>query len=610
MDAKPQRIRVRGDENAAPFALPASKSLHQRNKSTPALNLMMQNAVNNGARRTAFGDLSNTKNALRPSRDDSALEGKPVGKLLEKPVAVDKKPAVLAQPAQRPMSMSGLKSLLNNVVDSKPVNPAGKALPVLNNTTTNNTQAKRNNLVFRDELQPPHKLKETSKETTARSSTVSSVTIAPSQASSTTANDNLAVKKASKPQESWKDEYSMVLAKQPAVLRTSEPINAYDQHNYDPVVYDYETDETKAPGLASKDPTSAVSEPEEYWDDEAYHEVDGQLTAPSQRSRGDITTGTATTVIYPKMSEITKGQMFQAKDIVESTRTPEDIEEDFWDTSMVAEYGSEIFLHLRTREIEMLPEADYMANQAEIQWSMRSVLMDWLVQVHHRFTLLPETLYLCVNYIDRFLSRKIVSLGKLQLVGATALFIAAKYEEITAPSVQEIVYMVDGGYTIDEILKAERFMLNILDFELGWPGPMSFLRRISKADDYDLETRTVAKYFLEVTIMDERFVCTPPSFAAAGAHCLARLILYKGCWTPAHAFYSGYLYAQLIPVITTMLDCCVNPRRHHGAVFEKYSDRRFKRAALYVETEIMRGFLLPPVADLSNPARLDGYANY
>lgn len=178
----------------------------------------------------------------------------------------------------------------------------------------------------------------------------------------------------------------------------------------------------------------------------------------------------------------------------------------------------------------MLPNAHYMDNQAEIQWSMRSVLMDWLVQVHSRFSLLPETLFLCVNYIDRFLSRKIVSLGKLQLVGATAIFIAAKYEEIHCPSVEEIVFMVDGGYTVDEILKAEKFMLTLLEFELGWPGPMSFLRRISKADDYDLETRTLAKYLLEITIMDERFVGIPPSFGAAGAHCLARLLLRKGNW--------------------------------------------------------------------------------
>ena len=178
----------------------------------------------------------------------------------------------------------------------------------------------------------------------------------------------------------------------------------------------------------------------------------------------------------------------------------------------------------------MSPNPYYMDNQTEIQWSMRSVLMDWLVQVHLRFNLLPETLFLTVNYIDRFLSSKIVSLGKLQLVGATAIFVAAKYEEITCPSVNEIVYMVDNGYTIDEILKAERFMLSMLQFELGWPGPMSFLRKISKADDYDLETRTLAKYFLEITIMDERFIGSPPSYIAAGAHCLARMMLRKGNW--------------------------------------------------------------------------------
>jgi G2/mitotic-specific cyclin 3/4 len=261
----------------------------------------------------------------------------------------------------------------------------------------------------------------------------------------------------------------------------------------------------------------------------------------------------------------------------------------------------------------MLPNPNYMDNQAEIQWSMRSVLMDWLIQVHHRFSLLPETLFLCVNYIDRFLSCKVVSLGKLQLVGATAIFVAAKYEEINCPSVNEIVYMVDGGYTVDEILKAERFMLSMLQFELGWPGPMSFLRRISKADDYDLETRTLAKYFLEVTIMDERFVGCPPSYVAAGAHCFSRLALKKGDWvcfllsaffllfianmlqTPSHVYYSGYTWQQLRPLVSAMLECCENPQKHHSAVFDKYSDRRYRRASNFVQETLDRGFVLPSI---------------
>ena len=194
----------------------------------------------------------------------------------------------------------------------------------------------------------------------------------------------------------------------------------------------------------------------------------------------------------------------------------------------------------------MLPNANYMDTQTEIQWSMRSVLMDWVIQVHTRFGLLPETLFLTVNYIDRFLSAKIVSLGKLQLVGATALFLAAKYEEINCPSVQEIAYMVDHGYTVEEILKAERFMLSMLNFEMGWPGPMSFLRRISKADDYDLESRTLSKYLLEVTIMDERFVASPASYLAAGAHCLSRLILGKGEWVSFCVMHPQWRYMLMV----------------------------------------------------------------
>jgi G2/mitotic-specific cyclin 3/4 len=227
----------------------------------------------------------------------------------------------------------------------------------------------------------------------------------------------------------------------------------------------------------------------------------------------------------------------------------------------------------------MMPNAYYMENQAEIQWSMRSVLIDWVVQVHQRFGLLPETLFLAVNCIDRFLSVKVVSLAKLQLVGATAIFVAAKYEEINCPSVQEIAYMVDGSYTIEEILKAERFMLTMLKFEMGWPGPMSFLRRISKADDYDVETRTLAKYFLEVCLMDERFVGTLPSFSAAGAHCLARLMLRKGDWVSFSVFLLSKTNTDLFcagrgscPLLPIHILSTPPPDRHYARMLSATSD--------------------------------------
>ena len=83
-----------------------------------------------------------------------------------------------------------------------------------------------------------------------------------------------------------------------------------------------------------------------------------------------------------------------------------------------------------------MPAFDYMDSQQDIDWTMRQALIDWLCQVHLRYHLLPETLWIAINIIDRFLSRRVVSQVKLQLVGVCAMFIAAKYEEILAPSIR------------------------------------------------------------------------------------------------------------------------------------------------------------------------------
>ncbi|BFZ54059.1 B-type cyclin [Savitreella phatthalungensis] len=264
---------------------------------------------------------------------------------------------------------------------------------------------------------------------------------------------------------------------------------------------------------------------------------------------------------------------------------------DEWnDISMVQEYADDIFAYLHTVERRLTPNCHYMHHQPDLEWKMRGILIDWLVQVHARFHLLPETLFLTINFIDRFLSVKSVSLHKLQLVGATALFLASKYEEIQCPSVSEIVYMVDNGYSADEILKAERFMIGMLDFDLGWPGPMSFLRRISKADDYDVDTRTVAKYLLEVMLMSHRFVGCPPSFSAAIAGYLARQILDKNHdWPDAHVYFSTYTERQIRPAAEIVLnECLLDARSHHAAIFEKYADRKQKKVSHYVEAWMVR----------------------
>ena len=109
---------------------------------------------------------------------------------------------------------------------------------------------------------------------------------------------------------------------------------------------------------------------------------------------------------------------------------------------------------------------------------------------------MPETLYLCINIIDRFLSVRVVSLAKLQLVGITCLFITTKVEEIVSPSISHFLYCADSSYT--EILQAERCVLKALDWNLSYPNPIHFLRRVSKADEYDVKVRTITEYLLEI----------------------------------------------------------------------------------------------------------------
>jgi G2/mitotic-specific cyclin 1/2 len=113
-----------------------------------------------------------------------------------------------------------------------------------------------------------------------------------------------------------------------------------------------------------------------------------------------------------------------------------------------------------------------MASQKELAWSMRGILLDWLVQVHARFRLLPETLFLCVNIIDRFLSARVVSLAKLQLVGIACLFVASKVEEIVAQSVSHFLHCADSSYTESEILLARCPKNDRLELELSEPDAL------------------------------------------------------------------------------------------------------------------------------------------
>ncbi|KAL4787256.1 cyclin-like protein [Aspergillus varians] len=268
----------------------------------------------------------------------------------------------------------------------------------------------------------------------------------------------------------------------------------------------------------------------------------------------------------------------------ELERAPEDFvadldTEDLDDPLMAAEYVVEIFDYLRELEMETLPNPEYIDHQPDLEWKMRGILVDWLIEVHTRFRLLPETLFLAVNLIDRFLSAEVVALDRLQLVGVAAMFIASKYEEVLSPHVANFSHVADETFSDKEILDAERHILATLEYNMSYPNPMNFLRRISKADNYDIRTRTLGKYLMEISLLDHRFLGFPQSQVGAASMYLARLILDRGPWDATLAHYAGYTEEEIDPVFRLMVDYLHRPVCHE-AFFKKYASKKFLKASI------------------------------
>ncbi|TFK40299.1 cyclin-like protein [Crucibulum laeve] len=279
--------------------------------------------------------------------------------------------------------------------------------------------------------------------------------------------------------------------------------------------------------------------------------------------------------------EVSTDRKLKYETEVHAIRAAFEDEVDMYDTTMVSEYAEEIFEYMGDLEEDVMPDANYMDGQNEITWQMRQTLVDWLLQVHLRYHMLPETLWIAVNIVDRFLTKRVVSLVKLQLVGVTAMFIAAKYEEILAPSVDEFVFMTENGYTKEEILKGERIMLQTLEFRVShYCSPYSWMRKISKADDYDIQTRTLSKFLTEVTLLDHQFLRVKPSLVAAVGMYTARRML-GGDWNDAFVFFSGYTEEQLMPGHDLLVGKLVEDNFSRQYVCKKYANKKFLKASVF-----------------------------
>lgn len=213
----------------------------------------------------------------------------------------------------------------------------------------------------------------------------------------------------------------------------------------------------------------------------------------------------------------------------------------------VVEYVEEIYKFYKTTEDEFRV-CDYMPWQSHINEKMRMILIDWLVEVHNKFELLPETLYLTIDLVDRYLSTKVVSRKELQLVGISSMLLACKYEEIWAPEVKDFMSISDNAYTHEQILAMEKEILGKLEWNLTVATPYVFLVRFIKATvPSDKEMEHMAFYLAENGLMQYQLVVSfcPSLIAAAavyaGLHNLRRIPV----WTETLEHYTGYSEEEL-----------------------------------------------------------------
>ncbi|XP_059625007.1 G2/mitotic-specific cyclin S13-7 [Cornus florida] len=220
------------------------------------------------------------------------------------------------------------------------------------------------------------------------------------------------------------------------------------------------------------------------------------------------------------------------------------------DELAVVEYVEDIYKFYKLTEVENRVH-DYMVSQPDINSKMRTILVDWLIEVHRKFELMPETLYLTINIVDRYLSMDSVSRRELQLVGISSMLIACKYEEIWAPEVNDFVAISDNAYVREQILLMEKAILGKLEWYLTVPTPYVFVVRYIKASSDSPHQDKMEKmvFFLaELGLMHyTTSIMYSPSMLAASAVYAARCTLNKSpLWTETLKHHTGYSEDQLM----------------------------------------------------------------
>lgn len=255
------------------------------------------------------------------------------------------------------------------------------------------------------------------------------------------------------------------------------------------------------------------------------------------------------------------------------------------DPQHVVEYLPDI--HKALQKAESHPHPLYMDRQTHVNAKMRGILVDWLVSVQMKYKLRAETLFLAVSITDRYLELKVTARRNLQLVGITALLVAAKFEEIHPPHINDFVYVTDKAYTREEIIKMEVLILGALDFKVCTSTATMFLERYQNVNGCTESHRDLAQYLLELTLVDYNMVKYSPSHLAAAAVLLSnKLLRRQPSWSSANVKQTC-LTEQMLRECAKEMCALLEFAEHNSlqAVRKKFSQPKYNAVAKRSFTE-------------------------
>ncbi|XP_015794303.1 cyclin-A1 [Tetranychus urticae] len=250
----------------------------------------------------------------------------------------------------------------------------------------------------------------------------------------------------------------------------------------------------------------------------------------------------------------------------------------------VLEYEEEIQKYLLRLQVKHRADPGYMArHKPEINEKMRTILVDWMTEVVEEYKMNSETLFLAVNFIDRFLSAKNIARAKFQLLGTAALFISSKYEEIYPPDIHEFVYITDNAYEKSEILAMEAKILQVLDFNVSTPTAAYFLRKhlysIGLELDLPQTVGIMAEYLCYIALLE----CNPSTSYLPNDIAVSAIILSASLFgikinlsgETGQVFFPGFTAEQLKAHIVE-LQSCIDTLHHLRKSVKVENDALFK----------------------------------